>query len=98
MQVSVGACSHEASHQGSIRVRLKSPVPGCQDAELVLEPPGAAGTWPEALVPLLAQTPAFVILEVRTVRASLGQVLVVLEGIELLGVWSEPLPDLCTSG
>ena len=70
MQVSVGACSHEASHQGSIRVRLKSPVPDCQDAELVLEPPGAAGTWPEALVPLPAQTPAFVILEVRTVRAS----------------------------
>ena len=85
MQVSVRACSHEACHQGSVRVRLKSPVPGCQDAEMVLQPPEAGRALPAALVPLPTETPAFVILEVCTVRASLGQKLVVLDGTEPLG-------------
>lgn len=64
-QVSVEACSHEASSQGPVRVRLKSPVFSCPDAELVL-PPSGARTGPfEAELFLPGQMPAFMILEAR---------------------------------
>ena len=64
LQVSVTACSHEAASSGAVRVRVKTPMPGCPDAELVWAPSQDAGSCPEAAVPLPDQIPAYLILEV----------------------------------